>query len=48
MTTIFVLDASILSAVTNPKTNNLTVWECQSWLDRCLEKSTIFVFIIIY
>jgi hypothetical protein len=43
MTTIFLLDASILGAVTNPKTNNLTVRECQSWFDRCLEKSTIFV-----
>ena len=43
MTTIFLLDASILGAVTNPKTNNLTVRECQLWFDRCLEKSTIFV-----
>jgi predicted nucleic acid-binding protein len=43
MTTILLLDASILGAVTNPKTNNLTVRECQSWFDRCLEKSTIFV-----
>jgi hypothetical protein len=43
MTTIFLLDASILGAVTNPKTNNRTVQECQSWFDRCLEKSLIFV-----
>jgi hypothetical protein len=43
MTTIFLLDASILGAVTNPKTNNLTVRECQSWFDRSLEKSLIFV-----
>ena len=43
MTTIFLLDASILGAVTNPKTNSLNVRECQSWFDRCLEKSTIFV-----
>jgi hypothetical protein len=43
MTTIFLLDASVLGAVTNPKTNNLTVRECQSWFDRCLERSQIFV-----
>ena len=43
MTTIFLLDASILGAVTNPKTNNLNVQECQSWFNRCLEKSMIFV-----
>jgi predicted nucleic acid-binding protein len=43
MTTIFLLDASILGAVANPKTNNLNVRECQSWFDRCLEKSQIFV-----
>jgi predicted nucleic acid-binding protein len=43
MTTILLLDASILGAVTNPKTNNFTVMECQLWFDRCLERSTIFV-----
>jgi hypothetical protein len=43
MTTIFLLDASIIGAVTNPKTNNRTVQECQPWFDRCLEKSLIFV-----
>jgi predicted nucleic acid-binding protein len=43
MTTIFLLDASILGAVTNPKTNNITVRECQLWFDLCLEKSLIFV-----
>jgi predicted nucleic acid-binding protein len=43
MTTILLLDASILGAVTNPKTNNISVRDCQSWFDQCLEKSTIFV-----
>ena len=43
MTTIFLLDASIIGAVTNPKTNNQSVRECQHWFDRCLERSQIFV-----
>ena len=43
MTTIFLLDSSIIGAVTNPKTNNQSVRECQDWFDRCLEISQIFV-----
>ena len=43
MTTIFLLDASIVGAVTNPKTNNQSVRECQGWFERCLERSQIFV-----
>jgi predicted nucleic acid-binding protein len=43
MNHLFVLDASVVGAIINPKQTNTVVRECQSWFRRSLACQSIFV-----
>ncbi len=43
MTHLFVLDASVVGAITNPKQTSTIIRDCQIWFRRSLARQSIFV-----